>query len=463
MNSTNNFPPLRTAWTVVCILFLASVTSYLDRYMLSLFVAPIRHALGLSDTQISLLQGFAFAMVYACMGLPFGRIVDRRNRRNLIIFGLVVWSSMTIWCGLSRSFAELFVARIGVGVGEACLGPAAFSLLADYFAPSHRGRALATYNMSTYVGAGASLLLGGAILRALAGITVIPLPLLGAVAPWQIAFLAAGAPGFFLAMILIYVKEPERKELLRRGGAEHRTRVLLLPYIRSRLTTFVPLYVSYALTAVVGYVVVAWVPSFYIRHYGLRPADVGLVMGTVAIVGGIAGCLVSGYLSDRWVMRDLRGGRFRIPLLWWPVAVVSIICFTQSPSLGVSLIFFCLLTFGSAVGLSSAPAAIQDAVPNELRGQASALHFILAGLIGLGVAPTLVALVTDHIFHNDNALGLSLMAVLLPVAVVGLIASVMGQGPYDRVRRQVGESHRTGPKVFGYADSMERKDAPDAI
>jgi MFS family permease len=305
------------------VLFCASVVSYLDRYILSLFVGPIRSEPGLSDTQVSLLQGVDFALFYAVMGLPFGRLVGRYTRKYLVVAGILVWSAMTMLCGLSTSFWQLFFARMGVGVGEACLGPAAFSMIADCFPHARRGRALATYNMSNYAGVGASLLFGGLIISLLAHANDSPFWYASGVQCWRIAFIASALPGVLLAFVVLALKEPVRTELMRtRAGASSNT-IGLWSFLGARKSAFICVYTVYALTAMVGYIIVAWAPSFYMRHFHMRPADVGLSMGVLAIIAGVGGCLFSGYLSDRWVSSGAHGGRFRIPLLWWPIALID--------------------------------------------------------------------------------------------------------------------------------------------
>jgi MFS family permease len=434
----------RYAWVLVFVLFCASVVSYLDRYILSLFVGPIRGELGLSDTQVSLLQGVAFALFYAVMGLPFGRLVDRYSRKRLIAIGVVIWSVMTICCGLSINFWQLFIARMGVGIGEACLGPAAFSMIADSFSQARRGRALATYNMSNYVGVGASLLFGGLIISTLSHMSGTTLPGAPLHQTWRVAFVASAIPGFFVALVVLLLKEPGRREVLKADATTAAGEVRLWRYLGQRKRAFACVYVVYALTAMIGYIIVAWAPSFYIRHFHMRPADVGWTMGALSIIGGVSGCLLSGYLSDKWVSHGTRSARFKIPLIWWPIAIVSIVGMAVSPSSLMSLLFLALLTFGSALGLSSAPAVIQDAVPNQLRGQAAALHFIFAGIIGLSFGPTAVAMVTDYVLRDSTLLGFSIVIVVVPIAIAGFVACIFGQQAYHIAREEMLQSLEKG-------------------
>jgi MFS family permease len=432
MAFTANMPSRRAAWGLVFVLFCAGVVSLLDRNILSLFVGPIRSEIGLTDTQVSLLQGIAFALFYAVMGLPFGRLVDRYTRRNLIVAGVLLWSLMTIACGLSTSFWQLFFARMGVGIGEACLGPAAFSMIADCFTHEQRGRALATYNMSNYVGVGSSLLFGSFVISMLRNLEHHSWFILSGIPTWRFAFVAAAIPGILIAVIVTTMKEPERQEVVRDSHG-----VQFLAYLRPHKQTFACVYTVYTLTAMIAYIIVAWAPSLYIRHFHIPPADVGWIMGAVSIGAGVSGCLVAGYISDTLVSCGVPGGRFRVPLLWWPIAIVSIIGMTRAPSATVSLVFLGLLTFSSALAFSTAAAVIQDIVPNQFRGQAAAMNSIFTGLVGLSLGPTSVALVTDYVLKDGKLIGTSLLVVVVPIAVAGFIACMAGQKSYRRTRAEL--------------------------
>ncbi|ADG18174.1 major facilitator superfamily MFS_1 [Paraburkholderia atlantica] len=432
MSVPANMLSRRPAWTLVFVLFCTSVVSLLDRNILSLFVGPIRSEIGLTDTQVSLLQGVAFALFYAAMGLPFGRVVDRYTRRNLIAAGVLLWSLMTIACGLSTGFWQLFFARMGVGIGEACLGPAAFSMIADCFTHERRGRALAAYNMSNYVGVGCSLLFGGLVISILGKLTHHGWFVVSDIQTWRIAFIVAAIPGILIAIIVMTMKEPERQEMVRTSNG-----VRFLSYLRPRKPTFTCVYTVYTLTATIAYIIVAWAPSLYIRHFHIPPADVGWIMGAVSIGAGVCGCLVAGHISDALVSRGVPGGRFRVPLLWWPIAVISIIGMTRASSATVSLFFLGLLTFGSALAFSTAAAVIQDIVPNQFRGQAAAMNSIFTGLIGLSLGPTSVAMVTDYVLKDGKLIGTSLLVVIVPIAIAGFIACIAGQKSYQRTRSEL--------------------------
>ncbi|MEX3982205.1 spinster family MFS transporter [Paraburkholderia sp. EG287A] len=453
-------PPIRTsshyAWLLVFVLFCASVVSYLDRNILSLFVGPIRSELALSDVQISLLQGLAFALFYAVMGLPFGRLVDRRSRKNIVAIGIVLWSFMTICCGLSTNFWQLFFARMGVGIGEACLAPAAFSMIADSFPRQQRGRAIAAYNMSNFMGVGASLVFGGLVISMLAKVREMGWLDLSSIQTWRLVFVISALPGLLISFFVFALKEPQRREVMHSPADSTTREVRLLPYLRRHKGAFASVFLVYMLTAMVGYIIVAWAPSFYMRHFGMPAASVGLTMGAMTIATGVSGCLLGGVVSDKLAAGGTVGGRFRIPLVWWPLGVVAIVGMTQVANVTVSFACLGLLTFSSALAFSSAQAVIQDVVPNQIRGQATALYFIFVGIIGLSMGPTAVALVTEHVLGDSKLLGNSLVIVVVPIAFVGFVACVAGQRSYQKAKREMADALATN---FGdSASSTDRLD-----
>ncbi|WP_044558352.1 MFS transporter [Azospirillum sp. B4] len=426
------YPAPAYAWYVVVVLLIVGITSYLDRYLIALLVEPIKADLAITDTQISFLQGSAFALFYVAFGLPFGAIVDRASRRTILVVGIALWSVMTFACGLATSYWQLFIARAGVGIGEACLAPAAYSLIADYFPPRQRGRAMSTYNMSNYLGVGASLLLGGIVLRLLGDAPQVSLPGLGPTITWKAVFFIVGLPGLLLAGLMATVREETRK------GAQVAAKPTFgqfFAHLAAAKGAYTAVYVVSALTAFVGLTFATWGASFFIRTYGMKPAQVGLTLGPVNALAGVLGCLASGAISDRLVASNRAGGRFLVPLIWWPIALVGLLALAVAPTKETALMAVAFLTFGSGLGLASVPPTIQDITPNRLRGRAISLHFIFSGLLGMGLAPTLIALVTDHVLHDPGALRASLLIVLVPVIIAGFLAGLAGRRAYERARR----------------------------
>ena len=202
------YPNPAYAWYVVCILTIAYMFSFLDRQILALLVEPIRADLNISDTQMSLLQGLAFGIFYTLLGIPIGRLADRRSRRSIIAIGISIWCVMTAACGLAKNFGQLFLARVGIGIGEATLNPSAYSLISDYFPREKRARPMSFYNMGVSLGAGTAMVLGGQIISWVFSQPQPVLPLVGTLFHWQVVFIMVGLPGLLIAFLMVTVREP---------------------------------------------------------------------------------------------------------------------------------------------------------------------------------------------------------------------------------------------------------------
>ena len=424
------YPTPAYAWYVIGVLFAVTLFSQLDRQLPALLIKPLRADFGISDTQFSLLQGYAFALFYTLAGLPFGRLVDRRSRRNLIVIGVLAWSVMTVLSAFATSFTELLLCRIGVGIGEACLAPAAYSMIADCVPPARRGRAMGVYYVSLSIGSGASLLLGSLLFRTTpAG--GLEIPGLGLLAQWQLIFLAAGLPGGLLALLMFTVREPARQEL-QRGGTEADSVADVVRYLRLHAAVFVRVLSIPALVAVIGYGALAWAPALFDRRFGLPPAQSGVVLGLIVAGSGLAGTLVSAFLSDRWVAQQRPAARLRVALASFVLIMPGAIAWPLMPHPLACYALLACTVAGAAMAQAAIPAMVQELVPNRMRGQTTAVYLLLAGLLGIGLGPTAVALLTDHVFHDDQALPWSIVWVGGPVALLGLVMTLSGLAPYAR-------------------------------
>lgn len=419
------FPSQTRAWIVLAILWLVTIFSQLDRQLPALLVKPLKSSFGLADTQFSLLQGYGFALAYTIMGLPFGRLVDRANRRNLILVGTLVWSAMTICSAFAQSYAMLLVTRAGVGIGEAVLAPAAYSIIADYVPRARRGRALAAYYVSLAIGSGASLLIGGLLLAHVR--KPVAAGPLGMLEPWQAMFVLAGLPGLPLALLILLIREPLRRE---RGSAGSASFGEFLRYIGQHRATFARLLTYPAVLATIGYGVLAWTPAYMDRHFHFPASRAGIIVGIVVGVAGLLGTLLSGWLSDRWVAEGKPAARFRVTILAWVLIIPGASLWPLMPTPASALLVLGCAIFGFAIGQSSAPPTIQDAVPNTMRGKAIAVYLLLGGLLGIGLGPTSVALLTDRVFHDEAMLGSSLILISAPASLLGLWLCWSGLRPY---------------------------------
>lgn len=425
------YPSAARGWSVVGILSLTTILSYIDRQLINLLVDPVRATLHLSDTQISLLQGPAFIIFYLLVGLPAGRLVDRGNRRTIIVVGLLLWSAMTLACGMADSFTELFIARAGVGIGEACLAPAAYSLVSDYFPPRLRGRAISLVVLSGPLGSGLSFILGGLMLGIFPGAAPVALPGLGTVYGWQLSFLAAGAPGFLVVLLLLLVREVPRQE-----SAHAVASAAVLPFLRQRWRPLTHLLLAFGLLALSAYAVTAWKASFYIRTLQVPPSEAGLALGLLTIVGSISGGVLGGILSDRLAVARMTGGRLNVLPIAAGLAVPVLALWLLVENVTIS--FACLILvhglFG--VGTAATPSALHDIVPNRLRGQLVAVMTLVSGTIGAGLGPVSVALASDNLFAGD------LRAALLTVTPLACLAACMIGWSGRRVFHEAVEAQR---------------------
>lgn len=423
------YPPAAYAWYVCAVLLLAYIFSFLDRTVISLLVIPIEHDLAINDTGMSLLQGFSFALFYALLGLPIARLVDASDRRAIVGAGIALWSVMTAACGLTQQFWQLFAARVGVGAGEATLLPGATSLLADYFPPQRRGVALGVFAAGIYLGAGLALIVGGLLLRLL-GTEAIALPLLGPLHPWQAVFVAVGLPGLAVALLLLTVREPPR---LGRTAAKSGIPLgAVLRYLERNAATVTCHNLGFTMLAFASYAATAWIPTIFVRDHGWSAATVGVRLGLIALVVGPLGTIVGGWLADRLEARGRRGGKLIVGLVAALGLIGPAIAFPLAANPMVSLALLVPFMFFVSFVWGLAPAALQEIMPNQMRGQATALYTGVLNLVGLGLGPASVAVLADYVFRNPLSLNLA-CAIVVPLA--GLVAALLfalGLGPYRR-------------------------------
>ena len=407
------------AWYVVAVLMLAYTLSFIDRQILSLMVGPIRSDLGISDTGFSLLSGFAFALFYTFMGIPLGRYADNHNRRNLIIVGIVFWSMMTAACGLARQFWQLFLTRMCVGVGEAALSPASYSLITDYFPRRLLGRAISLYGAGIYLGAGLAFIVGGVVIELVANAPPVTLPLLGSLRAWQLVFFIVGLPGILVALVILTIKEPART-----GIAVSEDKILfreVLHYLLKRRNTFLPYIFGISFVSLLAYGVLAWLPEFVHRSYGWKVADAGITAGCIILVFGTTGIFSGGVIADALMRKGYKDAHLRAVLIGSVCLAPFALLFPLMPSATGAFTLFAGYIFFVGYHYGIIPSGLQIIVPNRMRGQVSAIYLFINNIIGLGFGPTMVGLFTDYVFHNDASLNLSLVStacISIPPAIV---------------------------------------------
>jgi MFS family permease len=428
-------PGGREAWYAVFVLTLCFTLSFVDRQILSLLVIPIKHDLAITDTRLALLQGLAFALFFTTLGIPLGRLADIRSRRNIIAIGVLLWSLMTALCSLANGFGSLFVARMGVGVGEATLSPAAFSLIADSFAGASLGTAMSVYSMGIFVGAGLALLVGGAVVQSIMRNATISVPVLGQIASWRGSFLVVAAPGILAVLLVLTIREPVRRLSVSStdGSPNSFSFWQIFGLIAKRWRSTIGLTLGMICQSGCFYALLAWAPAHFQRVDHWSIARVGRSLGPIILIFGCVGMYCGGVLCDRWLKRGVYEGPLRVATLsalgtgtFFGVAFLM-----KSPTL--ALILLCPAFWFLALPNGPLFAAIQLMYPSQARGQVSAT-MIFANLGALIWGPLVPALISDHIFRNTQMIGASLA---LTVAAASLCMLAIFPLTYASYRQDV--------------------------
>ena len=431
------YPSRLYAWYVVGVFILAYTFSFIDRQILSLLVQPMKRDLGISDTQVSLLLGIAFAVIYAIMGLPIGRLVDRRHRVSIISIGVFTWSLMTALSGTAKVYWQLFTFRVGVGIGEAALTPAAYSIISDYFPPKRLGFAIGVYGIGVYMGAGLALVIGAVAINWATSVGDLTLPIIGHVYSWQLVFFVVGLPGILVALWVATLREPIRRGHMRREtGADGITRDVAVPfrevvnYLKENALAFFAMNLCFAMLAMMAYGTAAWVPTFFIRTYGWSPGEIGKFYGLIIMVFGTLSVVTGGALGDYIKSKGYRNGRIYVMIFTGVATLPFSLAAPLMDNPYVALVLIAPATFFATFSTGVGPSALIDMMPNQMRDFASALSGLIVSLVGLGIGPFAVAYVTDHVFHDEHMLRYSL-AIVPPVCLaLGALLGAVALKPY---------------------------------
>ena len=389
----------------LALLTLLVTVSILDRQIISLMVEPMKRDLGVSDFEISLLQGMAFGLLFAFLAMPMGFLVDRYSRRKIIFVGVTCWSVFAIACGLARNYGQLLLCRMGLGIGEATLGPASYSLIASLFKRHHLGLAISIYSTGSAIGAALSFSVGGILVDMLEKTDGLVLPVLGALKSWQAAFVLTGLPGLLLAGFVFLVKERPRAPAAAESAAAAPAGVARL--LRNHWRYYVCHFVGFGLIFMLAYGLVAWFPVYLIRVHHAPVSVVGLIMAASTIVT-TAGFVFSGWLSDRLY----RGGMADAHLRYFAVAsvlcaIVGGLCFGAQGTMVFAICVYLVITFLQALA-GTAAGHLQIATPARFRGRISGIYLLVINLMGITLGPSLVAFFTDYIFGDPLLVGRSL-------------------------------------------------------
>ena len=416
-------PKRAQVWRSVALLCLIYAWSFVDRQILSLLVVPIRRDLGISDVQVSVLHGFAFALFYAVFGLPIGSWVDRYDRRRVLLLGATAWSVFTALCATAESFAELFVYRIGVGIGEATVVPVTYSLIADYFPPQQRGVAMGNFGTGVYAGLGLALIVGGAVVDALPS--------------WQLIFVLVGLPGLLCAPLALVVHEPRREAAAAAAATSRPAWFAGLQHVRAIWRPLLCHHGATACLAMALYGTIAWAPEFLRRTYDVAAGASGIRVGIVVGAAGVLGVISGGVASDLLIARGFRAARMITLLGAALLAMPFAAGLAYMQSAGQVLTLLSGATFFFAMLTVAGPTGIQELYPPNLRGFGAALFQLIVTLVGLGVGPTAVAFVCERVLQDEARLGETLSYTLPVMLLAAAILAALGVHSYARATSRI--------------------------
>jgi len=391
------YPKPKYAWTLLAFLTIAYVSSFIDRYILGLLIDPIKADTGASDTQMGLLSS-AFTWVYALAALPLGFLVDRRSRTKLVAIGVFLWSLATLWTGLAKSFVQLFAARMSVGIGEAVLSPAAFSMIGDSFPKERRGLPIAVYSMALVIGASIANLLSGFILKWAERVGEVALPIFGEIATWQFIFIIVGLPGLLIAAVFLFLREPPRIESSPREGASLGN---AFSWIGTRAPTFLTFVSIFMCMVAIAYGQFFNAPMFS-RTWGWEASNYAILNGLSILAISPLTYVIAGRLSDKRVASGDFAAPLKLAILGLFVMIPTAVIAPLMPEGWMAFGVFCFTTVG--IGLVSATGvnALLAIVPGDVRGVVVAVYYFFISFIGGALSPPLIGFLNDQFFAGEG-------------------------------------------------------------
>tara|TARA_A100001015_G_scaffold321329_1_gene451517 strand:+ start:1447 stop:2781 length:1335 start_codon:yes stop_codon:yes gene_type:complete len=413
------------AWSLLVLFTLTYTFSFVDRQVINLLVEPIKGDMGLTDVQISYLQGLIFVIPYVLLSIPIGRLVDVFSRIYVIISGILVWSFATIAAGLSGNYTQLAIARGFVGAGEAALTPAVWSMFPDIFTKKQLAVAMSIFSMAPYLGAGIALIAGAQVIEISQSSPPIELPIIGTLEPWQITLIICGAPGILFALIYACIKEPART------ATETQTDEAMplseaVDFMRKNWKVYLAFLGGAPFLIIMLYSIQAWSPTLLIRVHEWDISYAGRVYGVVALVTGSLGVLSSPVIAR--VMNNLNFKGYPLLMLMISTVLTALFLFIaglQKDGMNC-LIFLALASFFVTIPLPQLAVTLQTISPNKMRGLVAGIFVVSGNVMGMGLGPTFVAFFTENVFQDPMSVGLSMGLLGLVSAPIALVIYLNG-------------------------------------
>lgn len=409
---------LGRAWWMVAVLFSLYVLSWIDRLILSMLVTPIKAHLALSDVQVSMVTSTSFAIFYAIFGLPLGWASDRFPRRIIIFLGVLLWGSATTACGYAESYEQLLAARIFVGVGEAALLPAAYSLIADAFPSGQLTRATSTFQMAGKVGSAAAFGLGGAAIAFATLHEGIHIPFHGPAQPWQLVMMMVGLPGVLLALLLFTFPDPGRRKV-KADADSGEGAALVAHFVRGNWRLLGLMLIGTSCLAICGYSMTNWVPTYIERHFGWEPVQYGPALSLMNIVSALS-LVANGWIVDRLFARGMKDAHLRF-YSWLILGLLPVVAYMFfAANVYVFLACYCVAQFITVPFMVYVSSVMALIAPSAVRARLLAFFLFVFTLLGLGAGPAIVAALTQYLFKDEALLGYSLAVVVVASSLVAL-------------------------------------------
>ncbi len=428
------YPKPLLAWAVVGVLIIAALIAYIDRQVVAIVVDQMKADLGVGDAQIGWLYG-VFAIFYAVAGLPIAWLSDRKSRKHIIAIGIFFWSLMTMACGLTKSFWLVFLARIGVGVGEATLTPATNSLIGDYFPRDKIALALSVVQAGPIMGSGIAFIIGGYVYGIVEQAEPLTLPFFGELAPWQQTFLYVGAPGLVIAFLFLLIREPVRRTTARPAqsaqSADAPAVETLLGFYRRNAKMMTFHHLGFLCFGLLGYAFVFWTVSYFVRVHGMNNAEASQIFGWIFLITGPLGPIWAALYADRLSRRGNKDANIVAPLVGGIIGVFSVLAIQFMPNpLWAFVLYAPALIFVNSP-FAMAYASLTYVTPPELRARVAAVYMFMVSF-GMMLGPPIAGTFNEHIFPSDQGVRYSIMSVTVIFGVLGTIFLLLARRPYTR-------------------------------
>ncbi len=414
-------------------LIIASLVAFIDRQIVAIVVDPMQEDLGVGDTEIGWLYG-VFALFYAVAAIPIASLADTKSRKHIIAIGIFIWSLMTIACGLTRNYWQIFIARIGVGVGEATLGPSTTSLIGDYFPRKDIPLALSIFQAGPIIGSGLAFVIGGVVLDLVQSAEPMVLPFFGELKPWQQTFVYVGAPGLVLAGFFLLLKEPIRRP----SPTEDKSRSnfgQLADFYKAHTRTLVFHHLGFVSLILTGYAFVFWSVSFFVRVHGIPAAEASQTFGWIFVVFGPLGPFAVAWLAAKLTDRGHKDANIVAGMIGGMLTIPAVLLIQIAPNATWAFILYAPALFAVNSPFGIAAGSLPVITPPHLRARVAAAY-MLVGATGMMFGPPLAGAFNEHIFPGPEGVRYSMITMTIFFGIIGVFFLWLARKPYARSLEQ---------------------------